>query len=73
VAHSRGIIDTRNPIEWRHPLNRGLVSWWLPFGPWQGGGTLRDLARRNHGTLTNGPTWAAGRDGFGAVKFDGRE
>jgi hypothetical protein len=66
-----GRIDTRQPIDWQHPLNRGLLSCWLPFGPWRGGGTLRDLARRNDGTLTNGPTWTAGPNGFGAVQFDG--
>jgi len=66
-----GHIDRRQPLDRSHPLNRGLVSRWLPFGPWQGGGTLRDLCRKNNGTLTNGPTWGPGPNGFGAVSLDG--
>jgi hypothetical protein len=66
-------IDTRSPVAWQHPLNRGLVSWWLPFGGWQGGGTLRDLCRRYDGTLESGPAWARDPRGFGALSFTGAQ
>lgn len=73
----RGVLDPACPIEWSHPLNRGLVADWTipPNSGWRGGSVLRDLVRGgkkpNDGTLTNGPTWAAGPNGFGAIVFDG--
>jgi hypothetical protein len=40
--------------------------------PWSGGTRWYDLSGKgNHGTLTNGPAWNAGRDGLGAMSFDG--
>lgn len=44
------------------PLNRLLVSWWLPMPGWSGGSVVRDLARRNDLPIT-GLTWgtAGGR------------
>lgn len=69
------LIDWRNPIA-NHPLNRGLVSWWLA-GPAQRRSTvLRDLCGRNHGTLTNMDPltdWVSGGGrpgGFGSLDFD---
>lgn len=62
------------PINWASPLDRGLVSRWQVV-PWYASGPRWiDLAGRNHGTLTNGPTWdgARGRQGgYGSIKFDG--
>lgn len=63
-------IDLGNPVA-KHPLNEGLAAWWLPLPNNQGGGTLFDLLGRYNGTLTNGPTWAEGPNGFGALTFDG--
>jgi hypothetical protein len=64
------LFPYRNPL-WKpplgaqpdrsHPLSRDLVSWWL-FNE-GGGATLFDLMGRNHGALTNAPTWAPGRTG----------
>lgn len=65
-----GRIDLTRPVNWDHPLNRGLVAWWLPL-PGRLGNTLYDIAGRTHGTLTNGPTWAAGPNGFAAVNTSG--
>lgn len=70
-------VDWTNPINWSHPLNRGLVSLWLNVPHWQGGTVLRDLAKRNNGTLTSmdppndwvGPQGRIG--GWGALDFDG--
>ena len=64
------VIDLQNPVS-DHPLNDGLVSWWLPLRATGYGTTLFDLCKRNDGTLISGPTWTAGRDGFGALSFDG--
>src|ERR1700723_1877146 len=64
-------IDQRHPINWRHPLNEGLVSDWTGIPNWGGGGTVtRDLCRRNNGTFANWgggalPTWSASPYGFG--------
>jgi len=64
------------PVNMAHPLNRGLVSWWmnLPHGRWGGGLAFRDLIRRNDGDLLNmdGSDWvgAKGRPGgWGALNF----
>jgi hypothetical protein len=76
-----GLIDPACPLDWNHPLNRGLVSRWkvIPNSGWRGGLTFRDLARGgkkpNDGTLTNGPTWVGGgrRGRYGAISTDGSD
>ncbi len=68
-----GAIVYGDAVNRAHPLNRGLVSWWLPLPGRSSGPRLLDLAGRNHGTLTNGPTWAPGPNVFGAVKLDGTD
>jgi hypothetical protein len=72
-------VDPACPINWDHPLNLGLVGDWtiIPNSGWSRGNTLRDLVRGgknpHDGTLTNGPTWVGGPNGFGAVKHDGSD
>lgn len=69
-----GTVCIGDAINWGSPLNRGLVSWWLALPDQQRGNVFRDLCMRNHGTLTNGPTWhgAGGRlGGRGSVLTDG--
>jgi len=64
------VIDSVNlgsPVNWGHPLNRGLVGCWLPLPNNANGSRLFDLTGRSHGTLTNSVTWAAGPNGFGSV------
>jgi hypothetical protein len=41
-------------------------------GPYFGGARFLDLLGKNHGTLTNGPTWKGGGrpGGYGAINFD---
>ncbi len=62
-------VDTCQPLNMSHPLNRGLVSRWqnLPLGQWGRGTTFRDLNRAsvNDGTLNGALAWAgsAGRRG----------
>jgi len=76
-----GLIDPAMPLDWSHPLNRGLASRWkvIPNSGWRGGLTFRDLVRGgkkpNDGTLVNGPTWVGGgrRGGYGALSFDGTD
>jgi hypothetical protein len=81
---SPSVIKTRtvNPtslVNWKHPLNKGRVGWWMriPNSGWSGGLIFRDLVRNkkpNDGTLVNGPTWTGSRGrpgGYGAVNLDG--
>lgn len=56
------------PLNWAHPLNRGLVSDW-PF--WEGaGGKAYDIVGGNAGTLTNGAAWTGGRAGGSSLLFN---
>ena len=62
-------IDTGSPINREHPLNRGLISWWLPL-PLRGvGSKLIDIAGKNDGTLYNAPTWSPYGHGFYGINF----
>lgn len=67
-------LDSGNAVNWGHSLNRGLVSWWLALPDQQRGVMFRDLCKRNHGTLTGGPTWQGARGrpgGWGSVGCTG--
>lgn len=68
-----GPIIYGDAVNRRHPLNRGIVGWWPGLPGMSGGPRLLDIDGRNHGTLTNGPTWVPGADGFGALSFDGSD
>lgn len=69
-------VSKLQPVNWAHPLNRGLVSWWLNMPGWTFGSTWRDLCGRNHGTLTSmdpATDWVSPRGrvgGLGALDFD---
>src|SRR5688572_20641043 len=54
-----------------HPLNRGLVSWWMNLPQRGKGNTFFDIAGRNHGTLLNGPVWSGPPHpgGWGSLSF----
>jgi hypothetical protein len=54
-------------IDFNHPLSQGLVGCWL-FNE-QAGNKIYDLAKDNHGILTNGPIWNSASDGY--LQFDG--
>ena len=64
----RSKIPRFGPVRVR--VNRGLVGHWVGGGA---GGTWFDRTpNRNHGTLTNGPTWRLGPGGKqSALAFDG--
>jgi hypothetical protein len=73
-------VDWTQPVNWRDPLNDGLVSWWLAVpNHTAGGATWRDLCQRNDGTLTNfanvDQAWKTQGQpgGFGALEFDGSD
>jgi hypothetical protein len=69
-----GEIDYGQPVARGHPLNRGLVSWWLAVPWYMSGPRFIDIAGRSHGTLTNGAAWQGARGrpgGWGALTFDG--
>lgn len=66
---NRGGVCYSQPINQRHPLGRGLVSCWLPLPWYKSGPRLIDIAGRNHGTLTNGATWAGAPNAFGGVRL----
>jgi len=75
-----GPVIWQNPINWNHPLNRGLVGYWRVTPANNGGSTVVDLVGKNHGT------WSIGADaistkwkgtsrpgGFGEWVFDGTD
>lgn len=71
----KGAINLGSPVS-NHPLNRGLVVWWLALNQGPGFGTQRflDLLRRNHGSFVSGPTWRSNRrrtHGWGCVDAAG--
>lgn len=51
-------VDTGQPVNWSHPLNRGLLHWWNPLSYNSGGRVLFDIANKNHATL-NTQTWGS--------------
>src|SRR3990167_11398888 len=55
-------------VDWSHSLSRELVGFWL-FNE-NGGLRAFDIARKNDGILTGGPTWVSGNFGP-ALSFDG--
>lgn len=63
-------IDLGNPVS-DHPLNRQLVSWWMPLPNNSNGSRMFDLRGGKHGVLTSGASWTSGRHGWQAVKCDG--
>lgn len=65
------LIDTSEPINWEHPLNARLVSWWLGIPGRTGSVLYYDIAALNHGTLTGGPAWASGQGQFCGVQLVG--
>ena len=75
------LVDLAAPVEWTHPLARGLVAWFLAVPGVIGGRTWLNLCRpRQSGTLTNVslpalPTsgWQPTRrlGGYGELYFDG--
>lgn len=69
-----GLVCTGDAVNLDHPLNRGLVSWWLALPDQQRGVIFRDLCMRNHGTLVNSPLWEGDRGkpgGCGSLLFNG--
>ena len=72
----RRFINPYNPVNWNHPLNVGLVSWWLAIPQiFSGYGTItwNDLCRKNNGTLFNNALWdgTIRNNAFGAVSLNG--
>ena len=60
-------IDLGNPVA-DHPLNRGLVGWWLCLPGSAAGSRYFDLCGNHHGTLVNGPVWKTGRHAVLAIE-----
>jgi hypothetical protein len=54
-------VDAECPINWSHPLNDSLVSFWLCLKGLNNGGsrTFFDLAHRNHGSLSTSIVYSA--------------
>lgn len=64
-------INLASPINWSHPLNRGLVARYITLPVFRGN-QWRDSAKGNHGTLTNAPTWQPGRNNtWGSLRLVG--
>src|SRR5688500_11296274 len=80
VAQDHRPVSLLGPVNRLHPLNRGLVAWFLTLPGLSGGlkwHNLMDLSNGPHGTLTSmdPPTdWVSAKarpGGFGALDFDG--
>ncbi len=76
------MIDMVQPVNLLHPLNRGLVSWWLASPGTMGGSRFVDVMspgpNGNHGTLTNmnpATDWVGSSrpGGWGALDFGGTD
>jgi hypothetical protein len=52
-------LNLGSPVETAHPLNLGLLLWFLPLPNNQGGLTVFDLMGRHTATLTGGSLWGA--------------
>jgi hypothetical protein len=64
-----GIVDTRQPVDWSHPLNHGRVLWYYGLPQWSGGSIWRDLCRRSDGVFASaGVSWQTGKP---IVSFSG--
>jgi len=70
-------VNLITPVNWLHPLNRGLEAWWLVMLGNNAGSKLVDITKHgNDGTLTNMDTGKAWKGtnrlgGFGALATDG--
>ncbi|HVJ82718.1 MAG TPA: LamG-like jellyroll fold domain-containing protein [Planctomycetia bacterium] len=66
-----GLIDLGNPVA-DHPLNRGLVGWWLPLPNNSGGSNLHDItSKRNVAAFTNAPGWATAPNNSRSLLYNG--
>lgn len=72
------LVDMVQPVNKLHPLNRGLVSWWIGLPGAQGSSRLMDVVspgpNGNHGTLTNmhpETDWVSDDRGWNALDFSG--
>jgi len=71
-------INQASPVNWAHPLNRGLVGWWMRIPGTSSGSRLTDLTNPgpsgHHGVLTNmsNADWnGADRIGsWGSLQYD---
>lgn len=75
-----GEIDWADPVNRDSPLADKLAAFWLALPGWDSGPRLPNVRSlgdntpsASHGTLTNGPTWTAGENGFGALRQTGTE
>lgn len=59
------------PVNWQHPVNRGLQLWWLPLPQRTGTLSVWDLCGRVPGALVNGMAWAGSKGmPYGAWQSD---
>ena len=76
------LVNMSSPVNWGHPLNRGLVFWGLVTPGTYSGTRFTDLTNPgssgNHGTLSGSssdgpPAWQGTNrpGGWGHLKFDG--
>lgn len=73
------LVDMVQPVNLLHPLNRGLVGWWIALPGTMGSSRFMDIVspgpNGNHGTLTNmnpATDWVGGPPGlWSALDFEG--
>lgn len=72
-------VNWSSPVDWNHPLNRGLYGWWLTTPITRGGGRWIDLTGNNTSDIRDNTTvtstlWRTSegrRGGWGCLAFDG--
>lgn len=69
------LLNNVTPINRQHPLNRGLLRWWLTLPQKHGGGRWRELTGKSNATIT-GATATNARlrpGGWGCYEYDGTD
>lgn len=61
IAPAATMLNLAQPINWDHPLCRGLSARWRATRAWRSGNKLRDLARANHAVFQSTTGWGGNR------------
>lgn len=65
-------INLTNPVNWRHPLNRGRSGWWKSLPGRSTGRQFRNIITPYHASFSGTPTWNGwnGANAWGCLGVD---